>query len=198
MSEFINLSAIIYVGFRLAPFILVSFFTLSSLFNSDIKGLIFLAMLLFNCFITIAIGNMLSPDSFGNPNLNGVCNGLTLTKSGPLSVNLPLNINIMSFTFAYLAYIIYRYDLIMNNIPTVIVFSVFILYQLYWLVANRCSSFIYSFLSLAVGWGLGWIMSMSIDHAGIVQLQYFNGLTNQEVCKRSNNKQFKCTTKAGI
>jgi hypothetical protein len=198
MSEFINLSAIIYVGFRLAPFILVSFFTLSSLFNSDIKGLIFLGMLLFNCFITIAIGNMLAPDSFGSPNLNGVCKGLTLTKDGPLSVNLPLNINIMSFTFAYLAYIIYRYDLIMNNIPTVIVFSVFILYQLYWLVANRCSSFIYSFLSLAVGWGLGWIMSMSIDLAGIVQLQYFNGLTNQEVCKRSNNKQFKCTTKAGI
>jgi hypothetical protein len=198
MAEFINLSAIIYVGFRLAPFILVSFFTLSSLFNSDIKGLIFLGMLLFNCFITIAIGNMLAPDSFGNPNLNGVCKGLTLTKEGPLSVNLPLNINIMSFTFAYLAYIIYRYDLIMNNIPTVIVFSVFILYQLYWLVANRCSSFIYSFMSLAVGWGLGWIMSMSIDLAGIVQLQYFNGLTNQEVCKRSNNKQFKCTTKAGI
>ena len=141
---------------------------------------------------------MLAPDSFGSPNLNGVCNGLTLTKEGPLSVNLPLNINIMSFTFAYLAYIIYRYDLIMNNIPTVIVFSVFILYQLYWLVANRCSSFIYSFMSLAVGWGLGWIMSMSIDLAGIVQLQYFNGLTNQEVCKRSNNKQFKCTTKAGI
>jgi hypothetical protein len=198
MAEFINLGAIIYVGFRLAPFILVSFFTLSSLFNSDIKGLIFLGMLLFNCFITIAIGNMLAPDSFDSRNMNGVCNGLTLTKDGPLSVNLPLNINIMSFTFAYLAYIIYRYDLIMNNIPTVIVFSVFILYQLYWLVANRCSSFIYSFMSLAVGWGLGWIMSMSIDLAGIVQLQYFNGLTNQEVCKRSNNKQFKCTTKAGI
>ncbi len=198
MVEFINLSALIYVGFRLAPFILVSFFTLSSLFNNDIKGLIFLSMLLFNCFITIAIGNMLPPDEFGSPNLNGVCNGLTLTNSGPLSKNLPLNINIMSFTFAYLAYIIYRYDLIMNNIPTVIVFSIFILYQLYWLVQNRCSSMLYSFGSLAVGWGLGWIMSMSIDSAGIVQLQYFNGLTNQEVCKRSNNKQFKCKTKAGL
>jgi len=198
MVEFINLSALIYVGFRLAPFILVSFFTLSSLFNNDIKGLIFLSMLLFNCFIAIAIGNMLPPDDFGNPNLNGVCNGLTLTNSGPLSKNLPLNINIMSFTFAYLAYIIYRYDLIMNNIPTVIVFSIFILYQLYWLVMNRCSSFLYSFISLAVGWGLGWIMSMSIDKAGIVQLQYFNGLTNQEVCKRANNKQFKCKTKAGL
>jgi hypothetical protein len=198
MADFINFGALVYVGFRLAPFILVSFFVLSSLFNSDIKGLIFLAMLLLNCFVTIMLGNMLAPDTFGNPNPNGVCNGLTLTKSGPLSQNLPLNINIMSFTFAYLAYIIYRYDLIMNNIPTVIIFSLFILYNIFWQVQNRCSSFLYSLFSLAIGFGLGWVMSMSIDAAGIVQLQYFNGLTNQEVCKRANNKHFKCTTKAGI
>ena len=198
MVEVINFYGILYVGFRLAPFILVSFFVLSSLFNSDIKGLIFLSMLLFNCFITIMIGNMLPPDAFSDPNQNGVCNGLTLTKSGPLSPNLPLNINIMSFTFAYLAYIIYKYDLIMTNIPTVIVFSMFILYNIYWQVQNRCSSFLYSFFSLAVGWGLGWIMSMSIDAAKIVQLQYFNGLTNQEVCTRANNKKFTCKTKAGI
>lgn len=198
MVEFINLQSLMYVGFRLAPFILVSFFTLSSLFNSDIKGMIFLAMLLFNCFVTIMVGNTMSSDEFADRNMNGVCNGLTLTQSGPLSRVLPLNINILSFTFAYLAYIIFQYGLIMTNIPTIIVFSSFILFQLYWSTENQCNTFTNSFISLAIGFGLGWVMSMAIDKAGIVELQYFNGIKDKEVCKRSANTKFKCSTKRSV
>lgn len=196
--ELLNVQSLLYVGFRLAPFILVSFFTLSSLFNSDIKGIIFLCMLLFNCFVTMTIGNMFAPDVFDGKDMNGICNAMTLTSTGPLSKNFPLNINIFSFTFAYLAYIIYKYDLIMTNVPTVIVFSVFILYQLYWNVDNKCSSALYSFLSLSLGWALGWIMSMLVDNAGIVELQYFNGLKNKEVCKRANKQNFKCSAKTNV
>lgn len=196
--ELLNLKALLYVGFRLAPFILVSFFTLSSLFNSDIKGIIFLAMLLLDCFVTMIIGNMLPTQPIENPNLNGVCNAMTLTNTGPLSKNLPLNINIFSFTLAYLAYIIFKYELIMTNIPTIVAFSLFILYQLYWNTANNCSSFLYSFVSLGIGFGLGWVMSMLIDNAGIVELQYFNGLKNKEVCKRANKQNFKCSSKMQV
>lgn len=196
--ELLNVQSLIYVGFRLAPFILVSFFTLSSLFNSDIKGIIFLSMLLFNCFVTLTVGNMFAADTFEDKDMNGICNAMSLTSTGPLSRNFPLNINIFGFTFAYLAYIIYKYNLIMTNIPTVIVFSVFILYQWYWNVDNKCSSALYSFLSLSFGFGLGWIMSMLVDKAGIVELQYFNGLKNKEVCKRANKQQFKCSAQAKV
>jgi hypothetical protein len=198
MVETLNVQSLLYVGFRLAPFILISFFTISSLLASDIKGIIFLAMLLLNCFVTIIIGNFLPSDSEFQTNPNGVCNGLSLTQAGPLSKNLPLNINIFSFTFAYLAYIIYKYNLVMTNIPTIIVFSLFILYQWFWSYINRCNSPLYSFVSLAIGWGMGWLLSYAIDKTGFVELQYFNGLSNKEVCKRSSKQVFKCSSKQGF
>ena len=41
-----NLINILYMFFRLAPFIIVSYFTLQSIFNQDLKGVIYLIGLL--------------------------------------------------------------------------------------------------------------------------------------------------------
>jgi hypothetical protein len=197
MINVLNVQSIMYIGFRLAPFILISFFTLSSLFNSDIKGILFLAMLLLNCFITIAIGVSLPEDAMNNSNPNMNCNSLTLTKSGPLS-KLPLNVNILTFTFAYLAYIIFTNNAVSNNMPTLIVFPIFILYQVFWSWKNSCNSPFYSGASLLIGGILGAFFSYAIDKTGIVQLQYFNGITKQDVCVRATNAKYKCSTKPNV
>ena len=186
-----------YIGFRLAPFILISFFALSSLFNSDIKGIIFLAMLLLNCFITISIGTALPRDVPDPSNPNMICNSLTLTQNGPLS-NLPLNVNIMTFTLGYLAYIIGVNKSIDNNIPVIVVFPIFILYQIYWSFKNGCNSLLYSGVSLVLGGGLGALFSYAIDMTGIVQLQYFNGITKQDVCVRATKAKYQCSTKPKV
>ena len=197
MINVLNVQSIMYIGFRLAPFILISFFTLSSLFNSDIKGIIFLAMLLLNCFITISIGISLSDDTISSINPNMICNSLTLTTNGPLS-KLPLNINILTFTFAYLAYIIFANNAVINNIPTLVVLPIFILYQMYWSWKNGCNSILYSGISLVIGGLLGTLFSYGIDKSGIVQLQYFNGITKQDVCVRATNAKYKCSTKPSV
>lgn len=199
MINVLNVQSIMYIGFRLAPFILISFFALSALFNSDIKGIIFLAMLLLNCFITISIGVSLPEDAITldpkSKNMN--CDSLTLTRNGPLS-KLPLNINIMTFTLAYLAYIIGVNGAAKNNIPTLTVFPIFILYQLYWSFTNGCNSILYSIVSLILGGGLGALFSYAIDKTGIVQLQYFNGITKQDVCLRATNAKYRCSTKPNV
>jgi hypothetical protein len=197
MIDVLNMQSIMYIGFRLAPFILISFFALSSLFNSDIKGIVFLGMLLLNCFITISIGISLPPDTINQKNPNMICNSLTLTKGEPLS-KLPLNINIMTFTLAYLAYIIGVNKAANNNIPTLVVFPIFILYQMYWSWRNGCNSLLYSGVSLILGGGLGALFSFAIDKSGIVQLQYFNGITKQDVCVRATNAKYKCSTKPKV
>jgi len=189
--------SIMYIGFRLAPFILISFFALSALFNSDIKGIIFLGMLLLNCFITISIGSSMPQDTVtSNPNM--ICNSLTLNRGGEPLSRLPLNINIMTFTLAYLAYIIGVTNSAKNNIPTLIVLPIFILYQLYWSFKNGCNSILYSVMSLILGGGLGALFSYAIDMSGIVQLQYFNGITKQDVCVRATNAKYKCSTKPNV
>lgn len=98
----INVSFLLYTAFRLAPFILVSFFSLSSILNQDFKGIVYLAGLLFACFIATITGS--SFEVFKN---NGaiadndlVCNVLTLTEKGRLS-QLPLSMVTFSYTFSF-------------------------------------------------------------------------------------------------
>jgi hypothetical protein len=63
---------------------------------------------------------------------------------------------------------------------------------------NGCNSALYSFFSLAIGFGFGFLFSFCVDKMGLVELQYFNGIKNQDVCKRSKNQQFKCSTKPSV
>jgi len=198
--DILNLTSLLYVGFRLAPFILVSFFVLSSIFNSDIRGILFLALLLCNCFATIIIGSWLDKDAYKANDFNGVCNAMSLTNTGPLSKVFPLNINVMSFTMAYLVQIMQYTDekngdhaLVNSNIPMIIIFSLFILYNWYWLVANDCTSFLLAFGSMAIGFGLGWGFSRGIMENNVADLASFNGISNKGgVCKRPVYGEFEC------
>jgi hypothetical protein len=199
--EFLNLKALLYVAFRFAPFILVSYFIVSSIFNADIRGIVFLGMLLLNCVITISVGNMLSDMPFmmvspATRNKYGTCNTMNLTSGGPLSRVLPLNINVFAFTFGYLANLLDTPDnkqLVIRNIPMIIVFSVIIIAQFIWSLSNGCASVGGLLLSLGMGFGLGWGFSKAIVQSGISDLQFFNGIKNEEVCTKMSDELFNCT-----
>lgn len=196
--DFLNLTSLLYVAFRLSPLILVSFFVISSIFNSDIRGLIFLGLLLVEVLIAMVFGNAIYSFSSEGYNPNGVCNSLNLTPTGPLSKAIPLNLNVFAFTFGYLAMILIEHEkekLIMSNIPTVIFFSIITLYHIYWLFVNGCAKPIFIFASLALGFGFGMLFSFVISKTGMVDLQYFTGIKNQEICKRPSNQKFRCSTK---
>ena len=198
MANIIDIKTIAYVGFRLAPFILICFFALSSMFNADIKGIIFLGLLLLNCFITMVVGNGFLPEPTPTNN-NHICDGLSLSANGPIS-RLPLNINVLTFTLAYLAYIIGTYgkkdpSVINNNIPTFVVFSLLIIYQGIWSYQNGCNTMGYSLISMIIGGGLGALFSYAVDKSGLVKLQYFNGITNAEICSRPTKARYVCSTK---
>ena len=45
----------IYLFIRMSPFIVVSYFSLQSMFNRDLKGLIYLSGLLITCIIAASI-----------------------------------------------------------------------------------------------------------------------------------------------
>ena len=193
----IALQGVAKAGLVLAPFILICFFVLSSVFNSDIKGLIFVGLLLLNCGITVGIGSMMPKD-------NNNCVRVNLTDDGSTISNLPLNINILTFTLAYLAYIIGMTNanakdptnqLVIKNIPTILVFSLLIIAEFANAVfVESCANPIYLIVSLILGGGLGALFSYAVDRSGIVQLQYFNGISNQQVCTRATNAKYKCTT----
>lgn len=191
----INVSFLLYTAFRLAPFILVSFFSLSSILNQDVKGIVYLAGLLFASFIATIIGS--TSEVFKNVNSdsnNGlICNVLTLTDNGRLS-NLPLSMVTFAYTFFFLVDNIAHYKLAVQNIPTLIIFPLIIIAEFAWNVFYKCSSMAGIIAAFGVGALFGWAWSAIIRSSGAVKLQYFNGISNANTCTRSSTQKFTCKT----
>jgi len=197
----INIVSLLYLFFRLAPFIVVCYFSLSSLFNQDMKGFIYLVGLLLACFLTFLIGNSIPLSyTFGvNPNNtekrrvieNGVCNMITIGKDGSFS-NIPLGISILSYTYFYLVYIIQKMNIASANIPTLLFFPFLILGDLIWNVNNNCYAPFGIVIAMMIGSIFGLIWAYIVDNFNQPRLFFLNVGGNQSVCQRPSKQLFKC------
>ena len=197
MSANYSFASIFYLAFRLAPFILVSFFALSALINADIKGIIFIAMILCSALVTKLIGASIEsfvriPEGYAP---DAKCKALYIMGETPISPVLPLNINVIAFVFAYLLYIIIITGRIVQNWPTLLLFPAFMAYQIYWSSVHSCSPTINSVVSMVIGGLMGWGFSAAVEYSKLPELQYFTGVKNQDVCKTPSKTKFRCGTK---
>ena len=192
----LNIINILYMFFRLAPSIIVSYFTLQSLFNQDLKGVIYLIGLLVATIVVVLLGNILK--SFSPP--KGLmptdyskirCTQLTLGNSQPISV-LPLSQTVFGYTLSYLAYFISINNLQTQNIATFIVFPILIIADMMWSTNNLCSSPKYLLISLILGALMGTIWAMIIDATNAPNLAYMSGISNKDVCSKPTKSLYKC------
>ena len=185
----LNLITFGYLFFRLAPFVLVCFFTLASVFNQDFKGLVYLVGLIFACFSTMMIGNSLPIES--PEGANPLCNIITIGNTSDYS-KLSLGQTIFGYTFAYLMYIIVKHKLVKQNLPTVIFFPIIIVVDILWNMNNNCYSFIQLLISLMIGGIIGASWGRVIEKTKMTQLQYFNQISGKQACTRPSKSTFKC------
>jgi hypothetical protein len=196
----LNLITLLYLFFRLAPFIIVSYFSLSSIFNQDLKGLIYLVGLLIASFVTIIVGNII-PMSFtygvddftdGLRQINGVCNMITIGKDGSFS-KIPLGISMLSYTLIYLVYIITINHIELDNLPTLIILPILIVGDLIWNIANDCYKPFGIIVSIVCGSLIGWTWASIVNSFNQPQLFFLNVGGNKTVCHRPSKQLFKCT-----
>ena len=185
----INLFNITYLFIRLAPFILVCYFTLSSVFNQDLKGIIYLIGLLFACFTTAGFGNITSFRA--SDKLPQLCNFIKLANDAPIS-GIPLGLTILSYTFFYLFYIIGKEGLWANNIPTFILFPILIVCDFLWNLNNSCINIPGLVISFLIGSIIGVSWAAIITASGVAELQFFNGISNKETCSRPSKTLYNC------
>lgn len=190
----LNIVTLLYLFFRLAPFVIVCFFSLSSLFNQDIKGLIYLVGLLLACFFTVMVGNSLSEDFTLGNDQNPVCNLITIGVNGSFS-KIPLGISILTYTLIYLVYVIAKYNQEMNNLPTLILFPLLILADLVWNIKNSCYQPYGIIISIIIGGAFGAIWAAIIDSMKKPDLFFLSTGSNRETCSRPSKQLFKCTFK---
>ena len=185
-----NLFTIAYLFFRLSPFIVASFFSISSIFNGDMKGLIYLVGLIFAICITMVIGNTFKTDSF-TPSDSGVCNFLSLGGYSSFSA-VPLGLGILSYTFAYLVWSIAQYNLAINNIPTLVLFPILILSDMFWNISNNCYPIMSCLISFCCAAGIG-ILWAWIVQKNMPQYQYLILGSNAQMCLQPSKQTFICS-----
>lgn len=184
----LNILTILYLFFRLAPFIIVSFFSLASIFNQDFKGLIYLIGLIFACFIMIIIGNIIPISAISSQ--NEICNLITI---GNTKISkLPISQCILGYTFFYLLFVIVKNKYVLINLPTIIFFPSMIFFDMYWNMSNNCYFISQLMISLAVGSCIGLFWAFVLDKSKMTNLQYFNRISGKEECSRPSKSTFKC------
>jgi hypothetical protein len=216
-----NLENVLYLAFRLAPFILVSFFTLQSLFNWDLKGIVYLVGLVLASAITILFGR--NKNNFGTSNSetlgaipNPRCNVITLGDNGGVVSYFPLSIMVYSYTLFYL--LVFMLNLantsnskgvlndkpikqssinavMLQNIPVLMLFPLLILMETAWIVSNNCLSGVRPLISILcailIGGVVGVLWAVFITSMNKPELQYINKM-GLEVCNQPSKMVYRC------
>jgi hypothetical protein len=199
---------LLYLAFRLAPFIIVSSFVLQSILNWDVRGIIYLLGLMIACGCTLLINRFHKSNGV---TLNPKCGIISLgEETGATISNYPLSMTTYGFTFFYLFYFILNMakrgttdglgnlqqgdvlTAIKYNLPTMIVFPLLIALEFIWILMNACSqNWLYIFASLCVGGiiGLLWgYIVVSIDP----NLQIVTSSSGVQVCSRPSKTYYQC------
>lgn len=192
----LNIINIMYMFFRLAPFIIVSYFTLQSLFNQDLKGVIYLIGLIVASVITVVLGGVLKkfspPKGLMPTDYSRIrCTQLTLGNTQPVSI-LPLSQTVFGYTLAYLTYFISVNNLQTQNIATFIMFPLVIISDMIWSTSNMCSNPKYLLISLIIGAIIGTLWAMIIESTNMPNLAYMSGIANKDVCSKPSKSLYKC------
>lgn len=184
----INFTKVLYLFFRLSPFIIVTYFTLMSIFNQDIRGLIYLSGLIFTCIIILGVAKIsgMEPPVHGNIS----CRISSLGLDSPFSP-LPLGIATLFYTFSYIMAIVIDNKIVNKNIQTIIVFIVLILVEAGFQITNKCSDPIKIALAGIVSILCGLLWWAIISSTG-TNLLLFVGIDQKEICDRPIRSKYRC------
>ena len=186
----LTFNSILYLFYRLAPFILVSFFVLGSIIGGEVKGFVYLVGLITACCMCFMGMGWIGENA--NDHRAAVCDSLII--NGITSDQTPISMAIFAFSFFYLVYPVAKYHIEIDNVPMLVFFPILILADAYWNTQYECFPVLNIFLTLIIagGFGVGWAALM--DLTKLKGLQYYSVGTNREVCKRAGKQKFRCST----
>ena len=189
MAMQLNFSNLLQFFAAISPLLLTFFLVMISIFNSDIKGLVYLGGILIASLINLLLLNTLKVKSavLIPPNCN--------------LIEFPFNLNeyiapafnsmFISFTLAYL-YMPMKYVSGINYPVLMSVLGILVLDGATKIMGG-CTSFTGVGLGTLVGLSLGLAYFGLIYGSGHEDLLFFNGEpSNNVVCSRPKKQQFKC------
>tara|TARA_Y100000768_G_scaffold206226_1_gene155423 strand:+ start:16984 stop:17598 length:615 start_codon:yes stop_codon:yes gene_type:complete len=173
----------------ISPYLLAYFMVMLSLFNQDIKGLIYLAGVLIASCINIVLMNLFKIST--PQEATSLCKVFSNSVENGYSVPYPSSVFI-AFTLAYIV-LPMTFN---NNMNYLVLFSLFAIYFLdsYSKITNYCTPTKGVALGGLIGFILGSLWYTCFYVTGYKSLLYFDTYSSNRVfCSKPSKQQFKCT-----
>jgi len=151
IMEFKDLLFLIY---RMMPFIMVAFLVISSLFSGELSGFLVLVGLIISSMITIGISKMDFVQL--NPNVLNQCSLLTLNDT--VLSNLPLSTHTFAFIFGYFIYVIVTNKLVVKNALLIAMLTVLVFVDVMYNFNSCAQQFVVIPLIVGVFSGVIWAL----------------------------------------
>lgn len=174
----------------ISPFLLGFFMIMVSVFNQDIKGLVYLGCVLLSTLVYISIMYMFRSDTHNLPS----CNILTFDGvfGGALNTKLfAYNSMFIVFTLVYLLVPMHYYNHI--NYLLLIFLGIMYLMDGYYKLHIKCVNWMGILVSSIIGGSIAFGLATAlVSQSG--DLIYFNEIvSNNVICKRPTEQSFKCS-----
>ena len=189
MAMQLNFSNILHFFSTISPILLSFFLVMISLFNTDIKGLVYLGGILIASLINLFIMNTLKvkPEKIPSPGCNLIDFPLNLNEY----ISPAFNTMFISFTLWYL-YLPMQY-ISSVNIPVLIFLCGLLVLDAGTKLSGGCTNFSGIALGFLVGTVLAIIYFIALWKTGHEDLLFFNiEPSNNVVCSRPQKQTFKC------
>ena len=188
MAIALTLSNILQFISFIAPTLLIFFLFLASLFNQNLKGLVYIAGVLISSITNVIFMNIVGSER--NEDEAFSCSLFDIPYVSKYNSPYPTTL-IIAFTFAYLVMPM-RYNNSMNY-PVLGFLLCLLVLDIYTKVQNKCTSYPGSVLGAFVGvlFGVVWYALFSVT--GYKSLLYFDELRSDNVmCSKATDQKFKC------
>jgi len=188
MAIALSLSNILQFFSFIAPTLLIFFLFLSSLFNQNLKGLVYIAGVLLASVVNIIFMNIIGSEISDDASFS--CSLFDIPHVSKYNSPYPTTL-IIGFTIAYLA-LPMKYNKQMNYI--VLIFLLCLLgVDMLTKVQNKCTSYPGAVLGALVGFLMGTIWYVLFYALGYSSLLYFDELRSDNVkCSMASKQTFRC------
>ena len=172
-----------------SPLLLGFFLVMSSIFNQNIRGLVYLGGVLIACVLNLLLMNVIASPS--DPTRSPLCD-LVQLPFGMNQYNSPaLSSLFISFTLAYLVLPMmtkgtYNYPILVCLLGLLVIDTIA-------KVGNRCTSAVGSFLGSLTGLVFGSLWFALLHSSGNKSLLFFDEVASNGLqCSRPSRQTFKC------
>jgi len=186
----LNFSNLLQFFAAISPILLAFCLVMISLFNSDIKGMVYLGGILIACLINLFIMNTLDVKS--EALIPSYCNLVEFPFNLNEYISPAFNSMFIAFTLAYL-YMPMQYISGMNY-PVILFITGLLVLDAGTKITGGCTTFGGVALGTLIGFILGLLWFITFYSTGHEDLLFFNAEpSNNVICSRPSKQSFKCT-----